>query len=147
MAISPVGFNPNFTAKAKTEKGNEYETCNTGKAVGTTAGAAIGALNVWRTSKVIDKVIDKATEEALKFIKEETSDGMDDIFKHGKKIGKTVSLVSAAIGGLLLTAVGFITGKVYDNIQNEKREKAADSAAETTPANQPESAPKKTENV
>ena len=127
MAISPIGYAPHFTGTAKTAKGNEYQTTNTGKIVGTSVGATLGAANILRSIKLYDKFI-KNIDNTFN----EVGDAdLTNALKHGNKIGKGFLIAGATIGALLITGVGFFAGKVYDNKQNGKLEKAADQAAET----------------
>ena len=156
MAIRPIGAVPNFTAKAKTEKGNEYETCNTGKIAGGTIGAALGSYNIWSTNKKINIALDQVkdfSEQIGNEIKEELSQAdkqeLNQAFTTGKKIGKGVAFTIAGISALILTGIGLLAGKLYDNKQNEKREKAADKAAEkaANPPKEPEIKPEETKNV
>lgn len=143
MAISPIGYTPHFTGTAKTDKGNEYQTTNTGKIVGTSAGAVLGGANIWRTSKVYNKVFDKsmdAVKDSLQDAMKEMGEGeASKLINTGKKFGKGFVIASAAIGALLLTGVGFFAGKVFDNKQNEKSAKAADKNAEELIANEQKS--------
>lgn len=125
MAISPIGYTPNFTGTAKTDKGNEYQTTNTGKIVGTSVGAALGAANIWRSNKLWEKNIDILN----KTFKQVGNEDLSKALKGGKKIGKGFLIAGATLGALLITGVGLLAGKVYDNKQNEKRAEAADKIA------------------
>lgn len=125
MAISPIGYTPHFTGKAKTDKGNEYQTTNTGKIVGTTAGTLLGGAHLWRANKMFDKAFKHINEE----ISEIGPQDADEILKTGKKIGKGICIVGASIGALFFTVIGFFAGKVYDNKQNSKNADAADKDA------------------
>lgn len=125
MAISPIGYTPNFTGTAKTDKGNEYQTTNTGKIVGTSVGAALGGANIWRSNKLFEKNIDILT----KTFKEVGNEDLSKAHNSGKKIGKGFLIAGATLGALLITGVGLLAGKVYDNKQNEKRAEAADKIA------------------
>lgn len=152
MAIRPIGAVPNFTAKAKTEKGNEYETCNTGEIAGGTIGAALGSYNIWSTNKKINIALDQVkdfSEQIGNEIKEELSQAdkqeLNQAFTTGKKIGKGVAFTIAGISALILTGIGLLAGKIYDNKQNEKREKAADIAAEENKKTQQPQKESKTE--
>ena len=152
MAIRSIGTVPNFTAKVKTEKGNEYETCNTGKIVGGTVGAAFGSYNIWSTNKKINIALDQVkdfSEQIGNQIQEELSQTdkqeLNKAFTKGKKIGKGVAFTIAGISALILTGIGLLAGKIYDNKQNEKREKAADIAAEENKKTQQPQKESKTE--
>ena len=152
MAIRPIGAVPNFTAKAKTEKGNEYETCNTWKIAGGTIGAALGSYNIWSTNKKINIALDQVkdfSEQIGNEIKEELSQvdkqELNQAFTTSKKIGKGVAFTIAGISALILTGIGLLAGKIYDNKQNEKREKAADIVAEENKKTQQPQKESKTE--
>ena len=152
MAIRSIGTVPNFTAKVKTEKGTEYETCNTGKIVGGTVGAAFGSYNIWSTNKKINIALDQVkdfSEQIGNQIQEELSQTdkqeLNKAFTKGKKIGKGVAFTIAGISALILTGIGLLAGKIYDNKQNEKREKAADIAAEENKKTQQPQKESKTE--
>ena len=126
MAISPIGYTPHFTGTAKTDKGNEYQTTNTGKIVGTGVGAVLGGANIWRSNKLFKKSMDVIKET----IKEVGDEDLSNACKGGKKVGKGFLIACATLGALLLTGIGFLAGKVFDNMQNEKSAKAADKNAE-----------------
>ena len=129
MAIRSIGTVPNFTAKEKTEKGNEYETCK--------------KINI-----ALDQVKD-FSEQIGNQIQEELSQTdkqeLNKAFTKGKKIGKGVAFTIAGISALILTGIGLLAGKIYDNKQNEKREKAADIAAEENKKTQQPQKESKTE--
>lgn len=139
MSIKPIGISPNFTGKAKTEKGNEYQTCNTGKFVGGGLGAALGGYNIFRTTKTIDQAMDQVKEfseqikDEIKAASKEEIFDLDRAFNKSKKISKNVAIVIASISALITTGIGVLAGKLYDNKQNEKREIAADSPKSTEP--------------
>lgn len=127
MAIQSIGYQPNFTGKAKTFKGNEYEKTNNGKLIGTGAGVGLSAI----MSTIHYKNMNKESNIAkLKDVFENMKDGLpmksfDEYLQYIKKISK----VSAAVMTVLTIGLGLGIGAIIDNKKNNSRAYKADMLA------------------
>lgn len=127
MAIQSIGYQPNFTGKAQTYKGNEYEKTNNGKLIGTGAGVGLSAIMSTIHYKNMNK---ESNIEKLKNLFEKKKDNMpwksfDEYLKSIKKISK----VTIAVMTVLTIGLGLGIGAMIDNSKNNSRAYKADMAA------------------
>ena len=139
MAIQSIGFQPNFTGKAKTYKGNEYEKTNNGKLIGTGAGVVLSGVMGTLSLKNMNK---DANITNLKNIYENMKDGLpyksfDEYLASMKKLNK----IGAAVMTVITIALGLGIGAIIDNNKNNNRAYKADTDAKKA-ATQNKEAPK-----
>lgn len=127
MAIQSIGYQPNFTGKAQTYKGNEYEKTNNGKLIGTGAGVGLSAIMGTINYKSLNK---ESNIAKLKDVFENLKDGLpmksfDEYLQYIKKISK----VTTAVMTVLTIGLGLGIGAMIDNSKNNSRAYKADMAA------------------
>lgn len=125
--IQTIGFQPNFTGKAVTYKGNEYEKTNNGKLIGAGAGAALSAVMVGKGIKNLkSETFQNALKDNFEAIKDTKPDKtLEQFVKTAKKASKIYLGVMTAITVLL----GLGIGALVDKNKNENRAFKADMAA------------------
>lgn len=127
MAIQSIGYQPNFTGKAQTYKGNEYEKTNNGKLIGAGAGVGLSAIMSTITYKSLNK---KSNIANLKDGFEKMKDNMpwksfDEYLKSIKKSSK----IATAVMTVLTIGLGLGIGAIIDNSKNNSRAYKADMLA------------------